>query len=57
MRRDLVEGHRLLVTALAALALVAAAVAVSVEGLLLLPDFRWSVPESCFFLLGPRSRS
>jgi len=55
VRRDLVEGHRLLVTALAALAL--AAVAVSVEGLLLLPDFGWSVPGSCFFLPGPRSRS
>ena len=35
MRRDLVEGHRLLVTVLAALALAAATVAVGVEGLLL----------------------
>ena len=35
MRRDLVEGHRLLVTALAALALAATTVAVGGEGLLL----------------------
>jgi len=57
VRRDLVEGHHLLVTALAALALATATVAVGVEGLLLLPDFGWSVPGSCFFLPGPRSRS
>jgi len=55
--RDLVEGHRLLVTALAVLALTTFMVAVGVEGLLLLPDFGWSVPGSCFFLPGPRSRS
>ena len=57
MRRDLVEGHRLLVTTLVALALAAAKITVGVEGLLLLLDFGWSVPGSCFFLPGPRSRS
>ena len=46
VRRDLVEGHRLMVTVLEALALAAAMVGVGVEGLLLLPDFGWSVPEA-----------